>query len=101
MVVPSISILAEPSVAVVDKVVDKRGTRKIAEAFLQNLYSPEGQLLAAKHFYRPRSAEVAAKFKDQFPAVELFTIDDVFGGWKVAQKRHFDDGGEFDKIHKP
>lgn len=100
MVVPSISILAEPSVAVVDKVVDKRGTRKIAEAFLQNLYTPEGQELAAKHFYRPRSAEVAAKYKDRFATVELFTIDDVFGGWKVAQKKHFDDKGIFDQIHK-
>jgi sulfate transport system substrate-binding protein len=100
MVVPSISILAEPSVAVVDKVVDKRGTRKVAEAFLEHLYSPEGQELAAQHFYRPRSAETLAKYKDKFPAVELFTIDDVFGGWKVAQKKHFDDGGEFDKIYK-
>jgi len=100
MVVPSVSILAEPSVAVVDKVVDKRGTRKVAEAFLEHLYTPEGQELAAQHFYRPRSAEVLAKYKDKFPAVELFTIDDVFGGWKVAQTKHFDDGGEFDKMHK-
>jgi sulfate transport system substrate-binding protein len=100
LVVPSVSILAEPSVAVVDKVVDQRGTRKFAEAYLKYLYSPAGQEIAAKHYYRPRLAEVADKYKNRFPTVELFTIDDVFGGWAKAQKKHFDDGGVFDSIYK-
>ena len=98
---PSVSILAEPSVALVDKVVDKRGTRKVAEAYLQWLYSPEGQEIAAKHFYRPRNSEIAAKYDSTFPKIELFTIDEVFGGWKKAQKTHFDDRGVFDQIYKP
>jgi sulfate transport system substrate-binding protein len=101
IVVPSISILAEPPVAVVDKNVDKHGTRKMAEAYLEYLYSPEGQDIAGKHFYRPRDAKVAEKYKDQFSAVKLFTIDEVFGGWTKAQKTHFDDGGVFDQIYAP
>ena len=98
IVVPSVSILAEPSVSVVDKVVDKRGTRKLAEAYLQYLYSPEGQELAAANYYRPRDAKVAAKYAGKFANVKLFTIDQVFGGWAKAQKVHFDDGGVFDQI---
>jgi len=102
VVVPPISILAEPSVALVDHVVDKRGTRKVAEAYLQYLYSPTGQILAAKHGYRPRDNKaVPEEFTKQFPKLELFTIDDVFGGWKKAQAEHFDDGGVFDAIYKP
>ncbi|MGA2497934.1 MAG: sulfate ABC transporter substrate-binding protein [Tepidisphaeraceae bacterium] len=101
IVTPSISILAEPPVAVVDKVVDKKGTRKQAEAYLQFLYTPEGQEIAAKNFYRPRLPEVAQKYASQFTKVELFTIDDVFGGWKKAQEKHFNDKGVFDQIYKP
>ena len=101
IVVPSISILAEPPVAVVDKVVDRNGTRAIAEAYLQYLYSPEGQEIAAKHHYRPRDQGVAAKFAGNFAKVKLFTVDDVFGGWQAAQKTHFADGGVFDQIYKP
>jgi len=99
IVVPSLSILAEPPVTVVDKVVDKRGTRKVAEAYLQYLYSPEGQEIAGKNFYRPRDPTVAAKYAKQFVNVKLLTIDDVFGGWDKAQKTHFDDGGTFDQIY--
>ena len=99
IVTPSLSILAEPPVTVVDKVVDKRGTREISEAYLKFLYTPEGQELAAKHYYRPRNEAVAAKFKDKFAPVELFTIDQVFGGWTKAQKTHFGDGGIFDQIY--
>ncbi len=99
IVTPSLSILAEPPVAVVDKVVDKRGTRKVAEAYLEYLYSPEGQDIAGKHFYRPRDPAVAAKYAKQFADVKLFTIDEVFGGWDKAQKTHFDDGGSFDQIY--
>ncbi len=98
IVVPSISILAEPPVSVVDKVVDKRGTRKVAEAYLQYLYSPEGQELAAANYYRPRDPKVAAKYAGKFAKVKLFTIDQVFGGWAKAQKVHFDDGAIFDQI---
>lgn len=101
IVVPSLSILAEPPVALVDKVVDKRGTRKVAEAYLNYLYSPEGQELAGKHFYRPRLEAVAKTYQKQFPKVNLFTIDEVFGGWKKAQQTHFNDGGVFDKIYQP
>jgi sulfate/thiosulfate transport system substrate-binding protein len=102
VVVPPVSILAEPSVALVDHVVDKRGTRKLAEAYLQYLYSPAGQTLAAKHGYRPRDVKtVPEEFIKQFPKLELFTIDEVFGGWKKAQPEHFDDGGVFDAIYKP
>ncbi|MFH3480086.1 sulfate ABC transporter substrate-binding protein [Xanthobacter variabilis] len=98
IVTPSVSILAEPPVAVVDKVVDKKGTRTVAEDYLKFLYTPEGQELAARHYYRPRNAEVAAKYKDKFAPVELFTVDGVFGGWQKAQKTHFSDGGVFDQI---
>lgn len=99
IVVPSLSILAEPPVSVVDRVVDKRGTRAVAEAYLQFLYTREGQEIAAKHFYRPRDPEVAAKHADVFKKVNLITIDDVFGGWTKAQATHFNDGGVFDQIY--
>jgi sulfate transport system substrate-binding protein len=98
IVTPSISILAEPPVAVVDKVVDKKGTRKVATAYLEQLYSPEGQEIAAKNYYRPRDPKVAAKYANQFAKVKLITIDQVFGGWQKAQKTHFSDGGTFDEI---
>jgi sulfate transport system substrate-binding protein len=101
IVAPSASILAEPPVAVVNKVADKHGTRKVAEAYVQYLYSPEGQEIAARNYYRPRLAEVAAKHESEFPKLELFTIDDVFGGWKNAQATHFNDGGVFDQIYRP
>ena len=100
VVVPSISILAEPPVALVDKVVDKKGTRNQAEAFLKFLYTPEGQELAAKYHYRPRLAEVAKKHASDFPEVKLFDIS-LFGGWEKAQPAHFGDGGTFDQIYKP
>lgn len=101
IVVPSISILAEPPVTVVDKVTDKRGTSEVAKAYLDYLYTDEGQEIAAKNYYRPRSQKVAEKYADQFPSIELMSIDDQFGGWKEAQKTHFDDGGVFDQIYKP
>jgi sulfate/thiosulfate transport system substrate-binding protein len=101
IVYPSISVLAEPPVSVVDKVVDRKGTRDVATAYLEYLYTPEGQEIAAKNFYRPRSAEVADKYAQQFPKVELFTVDDTFGGWSNAQKTYFDDGGVFDQIYQP
>jgi sulfate/thiosulfate transport system substrate-binding protein len=97
IVVPSISVLAEPSVAVVDKVVLRRGTREVAQAYLEFLYTPEGQEIAAKNYYRPRNAEIAAKYAAQFANVELVGIDH-FGGWKLAQKTHFATGGVFDQI---
>jgi sulfate/thiosulfate transport system substrate-binding protein len=101
IVVPSISILAEPSVSIVDKVVDKRHTRKVAQAYLEFLYTPEGQELCAKHFYRPRNPAVAAKYTHRFPSLNLLTIEDpLFGGWTKAQKKHFDDGGIFDRIYE-
>jgi sulfate transport system substrate-binding protein len=99
IIVPSVSILAEPPVAVVDKVADKRGTRKVAEAYLQHLYSDEGQDIAGKHFYRPREDKAAAKYASTFPTINLFTIDEVFGGWQKAQKTYFSDGGVFDQIY--
>ena len=99
IVVPSTSILAEPTVTVVDKVVDRRGTREAAQAYLQYLYAPEGQELAAKHHYRPTDKAVAARHAAHFPKVDLFTIDEVFGGWTQAQKTHFADGGTFDQIY--
>ena len=99
IVVPSVSILAEPPVAVVDKVVDKKGTRAAAEAYLQFLYSKEGQEVAARNFYRPRDPDVAKKHEKTFTKVNLFTIDDVFGGWRAAQKKHFADKGVFDEIY--
>jgi sulfate/thiosulfate transport system substrate-binding protein len=101
MVVPSTSILAEPPVAVVDKNVDAKGTRRVAEAYLAYLYSPEGQEIAAKHFYRPTDPAIAAKHKDQFPDIPLVTVNDVFGGWEKAQQKHFADGGIFDQIYRP
>ena len=99
IVVPSLSVLAEPPVAVVDKVVDKRGTRQVAEAYLEYLYSEEGQEIAAKHFYRPTNEKVSKKYIKQFPQIELFKIDEAFGGWKNAHKTHFADGGTFDQIY--
>ncbi|EXI63839.1 MAG: Sulfate starvation-induced protein 2 [Candidatus Accumulibacter adjunctus] len=101
IVTPSLSILAEPPVTVVDKVVDKRGTRQVAQAYLEYLYSPEGQELAARHFYRPTDAQVAAKYAKQFVRTRLITVDKVFGGWRNAQKLHFSDGGIFDQIFVP
>ena len=99
IVYPPSSILAEPPVALVDKVVDKRGTRAVAQAYLEYLYTPEGQEIAARNFYRPIDAAVAARYAKVFPKVNLFTIDDVFGGWTKAQKTHFADGGVFDQIY--
>lgn len=99
IVIPSISILAEPPVSLVDKVVDRKGTRKIAEEYLKYLYSPEGQEIVAKHYYRPFDKKVAAKYARQFPKLRLVTIDDTFGGWAKAQKIHFLDGGVFDQIY--
>jgi sulfate/thiosulfate transport system substrate-binding protein len=101
IVVPSVSVLAEPPVAVVDKVVDKKGTRAIAEAYVQYLYSPEGQEIAAKRFYRPRDPQVAAKYASTFVKLTLFTVDQLFGGWQKAQTAHFADGGVFDQIYRP
>jgi sulfate transport system substrate-binding protein len=101
IVTPSISILAEPPVTVVDKNADRRGTRAAAEAYLKFLYTAEGQEIAAKHYYRPRLKEVADKYADKFAKVDLFTIDEVFGGWQRAQKAHFADGGVFDQIYQP
>lgn len=101
IVVPSLSILAEPPVAVVDKVVDRRGTRDIAEAYLRYLYTPEAQEICGTWFYRPRLASIAAKFTAQFPKVNLVTIDGAFGGWTKAQAKFFADGGVFDQIYKP
>ena len=101
IVIPSLSILAEPPVTIVDKVVDRRGTRKIAEAYLQHLYSEEGQEIAGKHYYRPTNEKIAAKYASQFPKVKLLTIDEIAGGWTKAQKAHFADGGIFDQIYLP
>ena len=101
IVVPSLSILAEPPVTIVDKVADRRGTRKIAEAYLQHLYSDEGQEIAGKHYYRPTNEKIAAKYASQFPKVKLLTVDEIAGGWTKAQKAHFADGGIFDQIYLP
>lgn len=101
IVVPSLSILAEPPVAVVDKVVDKKGTREAAEAYLKFLYTDKGQEIVAKNYYRPRNQEILAKYADVFPKINLVTIDDYFGGWKKAQEKHFNDGGTFDQIYQP
>jgi sulfate/thiosulfate transport system substrate-binding protein len=101
IVIPSLSILAEPPVAVVDKIADKKGTRAAAQAYLEYLYTPEGQEIAAKHYYRPRLAAVAGKYAATFPKVNLVTIDGLFGGWQKAQKTHFADGGVFDQIYQP
>ncbi len=101
IVVPTISILAEPPVSIVDKVVDKHKTRTVAQAYLEFLYSDEGQRIAAKHYYRPRTPSVAAEFSQQFQRVQMFTIDELFGGWQKAQATHFNDGGIFDQIYQP
>ena len=101
IVIPSLSILAEPPVTLVDRVVDKKGTRAVAQAYLAYLYTAEGQELAAKHFYRPRLEAVAKRYAATFPKVNLVTIDGVFGGWQKAQKAHFADGGLFDRIYQP
>ncbi len=98
VVVPPVTILAEPPVSVVDTVVDRRGTRRVAEAYLQFLYTPEAQEIAARHFYRPRLGEVLARHRARFPEVRAFTIDRDFGGWARAQRTHFDEGGVFDRI---
>ena len=100
IVVPSVSILAEPPVSVVDKSANRHNVADVAKAYLEYLYSPEGQEIAAKHFYRPRNPDVAAKFSNDLPKLELFTIDEVFGGWSKAHKTHFADGGLFDQIQQ-
>ena len=99
IVAPSLSILAEPSVAVVDKVVDRKGTRAVAEEYLKHLYSDEGQDIAGRNFYRPTSEKAKAKYDKQFAKISLFTIDQAFGGWAKADKAHFADGGSFDQIY--
>lgn len=101
IVLPSVSVLAEPPVAVVDSVVDRRGTRRVAQAYLEFLYSEAGQEIAARHYYRPRSPAVAARYAATFPLVRLLTIDEVAGGWASAQRTHFADGGVFDQIYQP
>ena len=101
IVYPAFSILAEPPVSVVDTLVDRRGTRTIAEAYLRHLYSREGQEIAARHFYRPRDAAVLAAAGSRFPTIELITVDETFGGWGSAQRTHFADGGVFDRIYRP
>jgi sulfate/thiosulfate-binding protein len=99
IVVPSLSILAEPPVSVVDRNVDRKGTRAVAQAYLEYLYTPQGQEIAARHYYRPRDAQVAARHAATFRKVNLFTIDEAFGGWSKAQAQHFNDGGVFDRIY--
>jgi len=101
IVVPSLSILAEPPVAIVDRNVDKKGTRKIAEAYLKFLYTPEAQEIIAQNYYRPINPDVAAKYRDKFPDLKLIKLGDVFGTWREAQKTHFSDGGTFDQIFQP
>ena len=101
IITPSLSVLAEPSIAVVDKNVDKHGTRAVAEAYLAFLYTPEGQEMAAKHYYRPRDVAVAKRHEAKFSKVTLVTVDGAFGGWQKAQKAHFADGGTFDQIYQP
>ena len=101
IIVPSVSILAEPPVALVDRVVDARGTRAVAQAYLEYLYSDEGQEIAARHYYRPQSTAIAAKYEKTFPKMNLVKIDDIAGGWQKAQKTHFGDGGIFDRIYQP
>ncbi len=101
IVVPSVSILCEPTVSIVDKVVDKKGTRAVAEEYLKYLYSPEGQEIAAKRYYRPRSDAVAKKYASQFPKVKLFTLAEIIGDWQKTQKTHFADGGVFDQVYQP
>jgi len=101
IVIPSVSILAEPPVAVVDKIVDRKGTRAAAESYLKFIYTKEGQEISAKNYYRPRDPEVAKKYEAQFPKLNLFTVDEVFGGWRAAQTKHFADKGIFDEIYNP
>lgn len=101
IVIPSTSILCEPTVSIVDKVVDKKGTRAVAQAYLEYLYSPEGQEIAARRYYRPRSEAVAKKFSNQFPKMKLFTLADIIGDWQKTQKIHFADGGIFDQVYQP
>jgi sulfate/thiosulfate transport system substrate-binding protein len=101
IVVPSVSILCEPTVSIVDKVVDKKGTRAVAQAYLEYLYSPEGQEIAAKRYYRSRSEAVAKKYASQFPKVKLFTLGEIIGDWQKTQKIHFADGGVFDQVYQP
>ena len=101
IVVPSVSILCEPTVSVVDKVVDKKGTRAVAEEYLKYLYSPEGQEIAAKRYYRPRSEVIAKKYASQFPKMKLFTLAEIVGDWQKTQKTHFADGGVFDQVYQP
>jgi len=101
IVAPSVSILCEPTVSVVDKVVDKKGTRAVAEEYLKYLYSPEGQEIAAKRYYRPRSEVIAKKYASQFPKMKLFTLAEIVGGWQKTQKTHFADGGVFDQVYQP
>jgi sulfate transport system substrate-binding protein len=101
LVVPKLSILAEPPVTVVDKFANKHGTKDIAEAYLRFLYSPEGQDIAARHYYRPRLEAVAKRYEASFPKLELFTVDEVFGGWQKAHAEHFADGAVFDQIYQP
>jgi sulfate/thiosulfate transport system substrate-binding protein len=101
LVIPSVSVLTEPPVTIVDKNVDKHGTREVAEAYLKFLYTPEGQEVVAKNYYRPRDAAALAKHKATFPDVNLFTVDELFGGWSKAQPTHFNDGGIFDQIYQP
>jgi sulfate/thiosulfate transport system substrate-binding protein len=100
IVAPSVSILAEPPLAVVDAVADRKGTRAVAEAYLKYWYSKQGQEIAARNSYRPRDPEIAREYENSFAKVELFTVDDVFGGWAKAQKQHFGEGGIFDQIYK-
>jgi sulfate transport system substrate-binding protein len=101
IVTPSVSILAEPPVAIVDRVADKHGTRAVATAYLEYLYSPEGQEIVARHYYRPRLPDVAARYSNRFPQVKMFTIQEMFGTWEAAHKAHFADGGIFDQIYQP
>jgi sulfate transport system substrate-binding protein len=100
-VTPSISVRAEPPVSVVDKVVEKKGTREVATAYLEYLYTSEAQEIAAKNFYRPINQQIFQKYAAQFPEVKVFTVDEVLGGWKQAQSKFFADGGVFDQIYKP
>ena len=100
VIAPSLSILAEPPVALVDKVVDRRGTRALAQAYLEFLYTPEGQTLAAENYLRPTAPDIAARYVDRFPHLDMLRIED-FGGWATAHKTHFADGGVFDQIYRP
>jgi sulfate transport system substrate-binding protein len=101
IVTPSVSILAEPPVSIVDKVTAKHGTTEVAKAYLQFLYSEEGQEIGARNYYRPQSPQALAKYASQFPKLSLFTIDELFGGWQKTQQKHFADGGVFDRIYTP